>query len=300
MNLDGSVRIDQEIDEKEVVSLPDRWILRELNQTIRKVYQSLEGYKFNEASHALYQFVWHQFCDWYLELIKPFLYQEEDVGRKKVTQQTLLHTLDRTLRMLHPFMPFVTEEIWQQLPNQRKDGSIMITPFPKPDSRFDAPEVTEEMGWVIEIITALRNIRGEMNVPPGDQVIVLVRTKEMEVEKGIEKNQSFIKNLARVKELTVGRNIEKPLYSAFAAVRGTEIFVPMDRSRMEEEGKRLQKEIIKIEKEMAFVTQKLSNDQFLSKAPPGVVEEVRGKAKEMQALRDKLEESLKKIKEVLD
>ncbi len=300
MNLDESVRVGQEIYEKEMVSLPDRWILGELNQTIREVYQALEAYKFNEASHALYQFIWHEFCDWYLELIKPLLYQEEDVRQKKVTQHTLLHILDATLRLLHPFMPFVTEEIWQQLPNQKSDGSIMMTAFPKPDGRFDDREVAEEMGWVIEIIAALRNIRGEMNIPPGDQMVAMLRTKDIEVEKGIQKNQSFIKNLAKVKELTIGSNLEKPLYSAFAAVREIEIFVPMDRSRMEEESKRLQKEINKIEKEMAFVEKKLSNDQFLSKAPSGVVEEVRGKAREVQAIRDKLEESLKKIKEALN
>jgi valyl-tRNA synthetase len=299
MNLNDSVNIQGGIYTKDSYSLPDQWIQGRLNQTIRDVYKSLENYKFNEASHALYQFIWHEFCDWYLELIKPYLYQDEDVKRKTLTQETLLKVLDATLRLLHPFMPFVTEEIWQQLPLRKEDGSIMKAGFPKPDERFDDNQVADEMGSVIEIITALRNIRGEMNVPPGDRIVAIFRTQEEEVGKRVERNKLFIQNLAKVKELIIGDNIGKPVYSAFALVRDVEIFVPMDRSRMEEEAKRLQKEILKTEKEIAFVVKKLSNEQFLSKAPSEVVQEVKDKAQEYRLVRDKLEEGLQRIKEVL-
>ena len=299
MNLNDSVNIQGGIYTKDSYSLPDQWIQGRLNQTIRDVYKSLENYKFNEASHALYQFIWHEFCDWYLELIKPYLYQDEDVKRKTLTQETLLKVLDATLRLLHPFMPFVTEEIWQQLPLRKEDGSIMKAGFPKPDERFDDNQVADEMGSVIEIITALRNIRGEMNVPPGDRIVAIFRTQEEEVGKRVERNKLFIQNLAKVKELIIGDNIGKPVYSAFALVRDVEIFVPMDRSRMEEETKRLQKEILKTEKEIAFVVKKLSNEQFLSKAPSEVVQEVKDKAQEYRLVRDKLEEGLQRIKEVL-
>jgi valyl-tRNA synthetase len=280
-------------------SLPDRWVRGRLNQVIREVQKALENYKFNEATHTLYQFIWHEFCDWYLELIKPYLYQDKDPSRRTLTQETLLRVLDDTLRLLHPFMPFITEEIWQQLPLKIENGSIMKASFPRPDERFDDDQIADEMGLVIEIITALRNIRGEMNVPPGEQITVLLRTKDLEIEKRLQGNRSFIQNLAKVSEIRIGGEVEKTAYNAFAVVCNVEIFVSMDRSRMEEEARRLQKEILKIEKEIAFVNRKLSNEQFLSKAPLEVVNQEKEKALQYQSIQNKLEESLKKIKEVL-
>jgi valyl-tRNA synthetase len=155
------------------------------------------------------------------------------------------------------------------------------------------------MGLVIEVITALRNIRGEMNIPPADQVDALLRVKGKGDKERLQRNHPFVQNLAKVKNLRILERVQKPPYSAFAVVRNVEIFVPMDRSKIEEEGKRLQKEISKIEKEIAFVGRKLSNEQFLSKAPPDVVQEEREKAAQYQALRGKLEENLKKIEEAL-
>jgi valyl-tRNA synthetase len=280
-------------------SLPDRWIRGRLNQVIEEVQRALEDYKFNEASHVLYQFIWHEFCDWYLELTKLTLYKEGDEKKRRLTQRTLLEVIDAILRLLHPFMPFITEEIWQQLPQRKENESIMVAEFPKPDQRYDDEEVANEMGLVIEVTDALRNLRGEMSLPPGEQIVALFRTKNEEVEKRLRENQSFIQFLALVKEFQFGRDITRPLYSAFTAVQDIEIFVPMDRSRMEEEAKRLQKEILKIEKESSFVMKKLSNEQFLSKAPREVVEEVKAKASEFHNQREKLEESLNKIKEML-
>jgi valyl-tRNA synthetase len=288
-----------QVRKKSDYSLPDRWILGRLNQTVRNVRQSLEDFKFNEASYTLYQFIWHQFCDWYLELIKPYLYQDQDQGRKARTQEALLKVLDATLRLLHPFMPFITEEIWQQLPMEKGVDSIMLADFPCPDEQFDDGPVAGEMELVIEIITAVRNIRGEMNVPPAEQIEVILKLKAEEDEKRIQRNQLFIQNLAKIKKLAIGREIGKPAFSAFAQVQGMEIFVPMGRSRMEEEARRLQKEILKIEKEIAFVNKKLSNEQFLSRAPTEVVTQEREKASEYLILREKLEESLRKVKEVL-
>lgn len=280
-------------------SLPDRWIRSRLNEAIRSVEASLEEYKFNEASHVVYQFVWHEFCDWYLELIKPYLYQDKDTERKRLTQEILVEVLDVTLRLLHPFMPFITEEVWQQLPLKRERGAIMTAEFPKPEARFDDDQAADEMGLVIEVVTALRNIRGEMNVPPAEQIDALLHPKGRDVKERLVRNQLFIQNLAKVKRLKVVEKIEKPAHTAFAVVRDVEIFVPMDRSKMEEEARRLQKEILKIEKEIAFANQKLSNEQFLSKAPSDVVQGEREKALQYRAVRGKLEESLKKIKEAL-
>ena len=192
-------------------SLPDRWIRGRLNNVIRDVRKSLEDYKFNEASNSLYQFIWHEFCDWYLELAKLYLYQEGGEKRQKLTKRTLLEVLDAVLRLLHPFMPFITEEIWQQLPQRKENESIMIAQFPKPDKGYDDESVVDEMGLIIEVISALRNIRGEMNLPPGERIMVLLRTKREEVEKRLRENQSFIQSLALVEAFQFGRNLEKPL-----------------------------------------------------------------------------------------
>jgi valyl-tRNA synthetase len=283
----------------EEFSLPDRWIRGRLNQTIRSVRKGLAEYKFNEACHFLYQFIWHEFCDWYLEMTKLYLYREGDQKRQDLTRRTLSETLDAILRLLHPFMPFITEEIWQQLPQRKENESIMVAKFPEPDHRYDDPGVEDEMAWIIEVVDALRNIRGEMNLPPSEQISVHIRTKSREAERRLQKQDSFIRFLAQAGQLNVGNDIEKPLYSAYALVRDVEIFVPMDRARMEEEAKRLQKEILKIEKESAFVIKKLSNEQFLLKAPPEVVREVKGKAIDHASQRRKLEESLVKVREML-
>ncbi len=281
------------------LSLPDRWIRGRLNRTIRAVEKSIEEYKFNEATHHVYQFVWHEFCDWYLELIKPVLYQDQDPSQKRKTQRNLLKVLDDILRMLHPFMPFVTEEIWQRLPLEKGDGSIMVASFPTPDEAFDDELAEDEMGLVIEIITALRNIRGEMNIPPAEAMDATLRVHGREDEERLQRNLPFIRTLAKVRNVRIAGDIQKPPYSAFAAVRNVEVFVPMDRSKIEEEGRRLQKEISKIEKEIAFVGRKLSNEQFLLKAPPEVVREEKEKAERYQALRMKLEENLRRIREAL-
>jgi len=300
MNL-GEPDIEEKSGEVPVreFSLPDRWIRGRLNQVIRDVRESFEDYRFSETSNALYQFIWHEFCDWYVELAKFCLYQEGDERKKKLTKRTLSDVLDALLRLLHPFMPFVTEEIWQQLPQRRENESIMVAEFPRPDERFDDESAADEMGLIIDVVSALRNIRGETNLPPGERIVALLLTKSKEAEKRLRESQSFIQSLALVKEFEFRRNLEKPLYSAFVAVRDVEIFVPMDRSRMEEEARRLQKEIARIEKESNFVLKKLSNEQFLSKAPPEVVQEVKEKASEFRNQREKLEESLNRIKEMI-
>ncbi|OGP74290.1 MAG: valine--tRNA ligase [Deltaproteobacteria bacterium RBG_16_49_23] len=283
----------------EEFSLPDRWIRGRLNETIRGVRKGLDEYKFNEACHILYQFIWHEFCDWYLEMTKLYLYREGDKKRQDLTRQTLSETLDAILRLLHPFMPFITEEIWQRLPLRKENESIMVAEYPKPDERYDDQRVEDEMAWIIEVVNSLRNIRGEMNLPPSEQISVHIRTKSEEAEKKLREQEAFVQFLALVKELKIGKEIKKPLYSAYAVVRDVEIFVPMDRTRMEEETKRLQKEILKIEKESAFVMRKLSNEQFLSKAPPEITQEVKEKAKEFESQRQKMEEGLIKIKGML-
>mgnify|MGYP005834809689 CR=1 FL=1 len=294
-NVNGTI---EEVN-PEVFSLPDRWIRGRLNQTIRNVEKALEEYQFNEASYVLYQFIWHEFCDWYLELTKLTFYQEREEKKKTLTRRTLLEVLEAILKLLHPFMPFITEEIWQKLPQRKERQSIMVARFPAPDERYDDVSVADQMAWVMEVVNALRHIRGEMNLPPGEQIIALFRTQSEEVERQLRENQNFIQLLALVKQFSFGQTLERPPYSALAVVREVEIFVPMDRSQMEEEVRRLQKEILKLEKENSFVIKKLSNEQFLSKAPPEIIQEVKERASAFYAQREKLEESLQKIRGII-
>ncbi len=144
---------------KENLDIVNRWILSRFYSTLKQAGKHLDNFKFNEAANLLYGFFWHEFCDWYLELIKPSLYQDADGSLRENTQRTLLETLDATMRLLHPVMPFITEEVWQQIPRKGGANSIMIARFPEPDERFDDEQAAEEMGLVIEVITALRNVR---------------------------------------------------------------------------------------------------------------------------------------------
>ena len=190
----------------EEFSLPDRWIRGRLNRVIREMEVSLDAYAFNEAAHALYQFIWHEFCDWYLELVKLYLYQDGDNLKRLLSQRTLLEVLDAIVRLLHPFMPFITEEIWQQLPQRKEKESIMVAEFPKPDDRYDDEEVADKMQLVIEVITALRNIRGEMNLPPGEQIVGRPSHKEQRSGEEASGERTLSQTLARVKELKVGQD----------------------------------------------------------------------------------------------
>lgn len=299
MNLDGIDSNEFLNFPEEEWSLPDRWIMGKLNQSIHGIKKALDGYKFYEASHILYHFIWHQFCDWYLELAKVYLYKSDDPKRRRITQERLLWMLDNILRLLHPFMPFITEEIWQKLPIRREVDSIMISKFPEPrDGAYD-PELFREMEFVIDIITTIRNIRAEMNVPPSEQIEVIFRTKAKEAKKEIEKNLIFISHLAKLRETKIGEELQRPPYSAFAQLQDVEIYIPIGRSRMEEEVKRLKKEISKVEKDISFINKKLSNEQFLTKAPKEIVEEEKGKENEYLILKERLEENLRRVMEIL-
>ena len=170
-----------------------------LQQVIRETRKSLDSYDFDQAANALYQFIWHEFCDWYLELIKPQLYDKEAAAARRHCQSVLLQVLSAVLRLLHPFTPFMTEEIWQKLPGAQ--GSIMVAPYPQPEPRFDHPEAEAEMNLVMATITAIRNIRGEMNVPPGTQVEVFLHSPEAGAIETLNRHRQSIQILGRVQDL---------------------------------------------------------------------------------------------------
>jgi len=285
----------------DVISLPDRWILSRLSKVTQAVAEALESYRFNDAAAEIYNFVWHQFCDWYLEAIKPALYEKEGPQKKETTLGVLWRVMHDTLILLHPFMPFVTEEIWHKLPGTQ--GSIMTATFPadrKDSAGIRREEKAEsEMDLLIELISAVRNIRGEMNISPSLNLPAMVQTKEKGIKTTLEQHQDIIINLARLNAFKVNASAERPKSSATAVVGGATIFVPLEGIiDFGKEAQRLEKEIKKLTKELAVVSNKLENDNFLNKAPSDVVEQVKAKHSGLQEKQKKLESHLNKIKEM--
>ena len=283
------------------LSLPDRWILSRLSRVTQAVAEALESYRFNDAAAGIYNFVWHEFCDWYLEAIKPALYEKQGPEKKKTTLGVLWCVMHDTLILLHPFMPFVTEEIWHKLPGTR--GSIMQAVFPADrnkgsEIRFD-PDAESQMALLIELISAVRNIRGEMNISPSLNLTATIQTKDSEIKAAIEQYQDILINLAKLDFFSVTDKAERPKSSATAVVGGATIFVSLEGIiDFAKETLRLEKEMNKLVKELATVSKKLENDNFLAKAPEDVVQQVKAKHSLLQEKQQKLQSNLNKIKEI--
>ncbi len=292
MNLEG-MSVDQPLPHPQ--RLADRWVLSRLQEIILQTNEALDSYHFNEVANVLYQFTWHEFCDWYLELIKPVLYGQNENERKE-TQRILLHCLSVILRLLHPVMPFVTEELWQQLPNSA--GSIMAAVFPEPAQSLVDHHAEEQMAVVADVTTAIRNIRGEMNIPPAAKLEAKAYGPDNLVGL-LEAHGDYIKDLARLSTLEARRDGERPRMAASAVVRELEIFVPLEGILdFAEEGRRLQKEIGKLEPELARSKKKLTNDEFLARAPAEVVAKERDKLERLSSKLEKFQIQLERLIEL--
>ncbi len=275
MNLEGFegfVEIPQKPE-----SLAHRWILSRLQRVASETGDSMDNYYFNQYAQSIYQFLWHEYCDWYLEMIKADFYGED--GKAGALAKTVAaYVLEKILILLHPIMPFITEELWHKLPHT--EGSIMHATFPEPQNERIDPEAEEQMETIMGIINAVRNIRGEMNVPPAVKVeVVCFCDRDADIAL-LQEHERTITELGRVSKLTVARagRMEKPKYAAGAVVRNTEVFVVLkDILDFDSESKRLQKEIGKLEKEYGMTQRKLTNEDFLQKAPPDVIEKEREK-----------------------
>jgi len=277
------------------LTLADRWILSRMNRTIAEVRQGLDSYKFNDAASAIYQFLWHEFCDWYIELIKPVLYQETDPAQKWLAQNVLVRVLDISLRLLHPFMPFITEEIWQSLPSN--EGSIMRADFPQTREDEVQPGVEAETELVMSVIGAIRNIRSELNVPPAKKVEVILHSKNQESLKKLGRSQVYMESLARTAKIVFQADGEKPKSSATSVVGEVEVFVPLKGLiNLEDEERRLQKEITKIIEELNRTHLKLRNEEFLRKARPEAIEKEREKAKALAEKEAKFKEGFERLR----
>ncbi len=287
MNL-GDYKDDGTFIKDKKLSLADRWILSRLNKAIAGTVEALDGFLFSEATSTVYQFLWGEFCDWYIELSKSALYGDDEAA-KTAARATLVYCLDRVLRLLHPFMPFITEEIWQKLPIQRTTESIMVADFPRPDGRLDDAEAEREMQPVISAIEGVRNIRGESNLPPQARLEAVVQTSSEQLRRTLERWKGYLMPLAGLKAVHIGQPGSRPKQAAAYVGGQMEIFVPLaGLIDFDEERARLEKEISRVEADLAATRKRLDNPDFVQRAPAEVVEQHRARIGELEAKRAKL------------
>ncbi|MBW1711858.1 MAG: valine--tRNA ligase [Deltaproteobacteria bacterium] len=293
MNLDG-----QPFETgPEALSLADRWILSRLNATVVQVRESLDNYHFDRAASALYQFVWHEMCDWYLELAKPALSGRQGQPAQAAARQTLLRTLKDVLKLLHPIIPFVTEEIWSKLPGV--EGTIMLAPYPQAEPGLADPQAEAEMDRLKETVVGIRNIRGEFKLPPTKPVKAVVFGPDQAAVDMLTRHRAEIQDLAWTEELTVSLPGTKPKAAATAVAGGLEIFVPLaGLIDLAAEEARLAKELDKTAQELAKVEAKLNNPNFKAKAPAEIVAKEEAKLAELAAKKDKLRANLNRIRDM--
>lgn len=290
---DGKVGLDAPGLEHQ--DLADRWILSRLHGTIRSLSASLDAFQVNDATKILYEFLWHDFCDWYVELVKTRFYGEEPASVKLAVLQRALWVFDQALRLLHPFMPFITEELWQHL-DDRRGASLVRAAFPVADgSRID-PRAEQDMAFVQNVISALRNIRGENNIPPSRQVgVQVIAAKDGETAL-LGTYSRYLEKLANVSSFTEITASQKPRLAASALVGSLEILVPLEGIvDLSAERNRLEKEIQRVQKMLEGIEQKLGNDQFTGRAPKEVVEREREKQAAFRANLEKLKANLAQL-----
>lgn len=292
MNMDGMTY--DEIDFSGEKSVADKWILTRLNETIEHVTRLSDRYEFGEVGRALYNFIWDDFCDWYIEMAKLPLYGEDETA-KKTTRSILAHVLDQTMRLLHPFMPFITEEIWQNLPHQGE--SITTAKWPEVNPALSDDQAAQDMKLLVEMIRSVRNIRAEVNTPMSKKIKMLVKAKDETVLKAIETNRSYIERFCNPEELQMGVELETPEKAMTAVITGLEIILPLEGLiNIDEEIARLEKEFDRLNKEVERVQKKLSNEGFMKKAPESVVAEERAKENDYREKRAIVEARIKELR----
>ncbi len=281
------------------LSLADRWIISQLQRTEAEVTRQLDQFRFDLAAQALYEFIWNQYCDWYLELSKPVLWDENaPVERQRGTRRTLVRVLEVALRLAHPFMPFITEEIWQRIaPLAGIQGkTIMLQPWPVANEERIDPAAEDDIEWLKELMLGTRNIRGEMNIGPGKPLPIFLKNVSAEDQRRLSENEALLKKLARLESITVLAAGEEAPLSATALVGEMEVLVPMagliDKAA---ELARLDKEILRLQGEVQRVGGKLANAGFVDKAPAEVIDKERAKLAEAEQALGKLAEQHARI-----
>ena len=277
MNL-GDMQNAPKLPAKDKWDLADRWILSRLNATIKQVTDQFESFDFGEACRCLYNFIWNDFCDWYIEMTKEKLNNGTE-AEKADTKNILGYVLDQTLKLMHPIMPFVTEALWQDMPHEGK--SIMIADYPVVHDEFADEKSEEQMKRLIELITAVRNIRNEANAPMSKPVDLLIKTDDQAAAGMLLANADYIKRFCHPADLQIATDTQAPKLAMSGIVTGAEVYIPMaELVDLKEEQARMEKEIAKLEKEVQRSEKKLSNEKFVNNAPEAVVAEERAKAVE--------------------
>ena len=285
------------------LTLADRWIISRLQRTELQVAEAIEQYRFDIASQALYEFIWNEYCDWYLELSKPVLWDDNaSAALKKGTRRTLIHVLETTLRLLHPFMPFITEEIWQRVApltgkiTEGTEATVMLQPYPELNEGDIDARAEADIEWVKGVIEGVRNIRGEMNISPAKAIPVLIKNGNTEDQRRLEENRQFLITLAKLETIVwLAEGDEVPM-SATSLVKQMEILVPMaGLIDKEAETTRLTKEIEKLQKDLDRISGKLNNPKFVDKAPQEVVNKEKDKQAAQRQSLDKLQQQLEQI-----
>jgi valyl-tRNA synthetase len=276
--------------------LAERWIRSRLVRTVGTARKSLATYRFNEAAGVIYQFLWHEFCDWYLEWSKLTLYRGDDPAVRARTQATLVEVLETTLRLLHPFMPFITEEIWQRFPRGRgAPASIMIARFPRVRRRDLDPAAEEAMAPIMAVVSAVRNLRSELQLPPSRTLKAIVRPPAGTVAASFLETAAAVAALTRA-EIQVDPAATRPPHSLLAIADGCEVYVPMEGLvDVEAERTRLSRELRRVEEDLGRTEAKLALEDFRQRAPAEVVAREELKGVEQRALRAKLREGLERL-----
>ncbi|WP_085991777.1 valine--tRNA ligase [Oceanobacillus senegalensis] len=273
MNMEGFTYDD--IDLTGELTLADKWILTRLNETIEHVTKNNDKYEFGESGRHLYNFIWDELCDWYIEMAKLPLYGDDE-DKKNTTRSVLAYVLDQTMRMLHPFMPFITEEIWQKLPH--KGESITVAKWPQVRKEFHDEKAASEMKRLVSIIKSVRNIRAEVDTPLSKPIKMIIEAENETVVSELEANRVYLENFCNPSELSITTNVDVPDKAMTAVVTGAEIYLPLEGLiDFDKEIKRLEKELDKWNKEVERVQKKLSNQGFVSKAPQKLVDAERKK-----------------------
>ena len=276
-------------------SMADRWILSRLTRTVESVTKALDNYRFNEAESIAYDFFWHDFCDWYLEMVKPILADsvERIADRRKITELVLLYVLENSLKLLHPFMPFVTEAVWQ---NIEERGSIMTEKWPKPDRSLINKEAEKNIELIQSVIISIRNIRSDMNIPHTAMLTVYIVPLKKDGCGKLEEGSEHIKRLARAEKLIIEKTSKKPAQCATAILEGFNIFVSLEGViDFEAEKARLRKKMEDIDIKLKFVNKRLKDDNFIKKAPEKIVSMEKEKAARLKEQKDRLKKTLESL-----
>jgi valyl-tRNA synthetase len=280
------------------LDLADRWLLSRLQGLIGTVNEELEGYRFNEAASALYQFLWHEYCDWYLEIVKARLNSDAGQEQRQAGVALLLHGLDTSLRLLHPFMPFITEEIWRQLPH--RGDSLMVADWPTADPACRAPEVEASFGLLMELTRKARDIRSILEISSNKSIPLILRTFSDDEDRMVATILPYLTSLAGVSDVDYGQMLNRPSRAVPALAWGIEMYLLVDDpSRVAVGKQKLDREWEKVLQELARVSKKLSDPGFLSKAPGDVVAKEQGKRDKLEADKRKLEQSLAQLDQML-